>query len=138
MRPPSTRVVLPGTAVLLVDDDEDFLELFSALLATRGADVRCATSVDEALERVRNKYFAVIVSDLEMPGPDGIELIRRVRGSSDARISAIPAIALTARSDPLARELALKAGFCRHMVKPVDVAILCAEIALLIHAVNAN
>lgn len=132
------RVVLPGTAVLLVDDDEDFLELFSALLGTRGADVSCVTSVSEALESVSAKPFAVIVSDLEMPGPDGLELIRQVRASADERVAGIPAIALTARSDQLARELALQAGFCRHMVKPVDVAILCAEIALLSRAGVTN
>ncbi len=132
------RVVLPGTSVLLVDDDEDFLELFSALLSTRGAEVCCATSVEEALERLRAAPFAVIVSDLEMPGPDGIALIRLVRADSDPQLCEIPAIALTARSDPQARELALKAGFARHMVKPVDVAILCAEIAMLIRTVGAN
>jgi CheY-like chemotaxis protein len=138
MRPPSTRVVLPGTSVLLVDDDEDFLELFSALLSTRGAQVECATSVEDALERLRAQLFAVIVSDLEMPGPDGIALIRRVRACSDSHLREIPAIALTARSDPMARELALQAGFARHMVKPVDVAILCAEIAMLIRIVDSN
>ena len=132
------RVVLPGTTVLLVDDDEDFLELFSALLSTRGARVSCATSVEEALERLRMGPHAVIVSDLEMPGPDGIALIRQVRASVDRRLAEIPAIALTARSDPLARQLALNAGFGRHMVKPVDVAILCAEIAMLIGPPGSN
>ena len=121
-----------------MDDDEDFLELFSALLSTRGAQVCCATSVEEALECLRGAPFAVIVSDLEMPGPDGIALIRLVRADADPHLCEIPAIALTARSDPQARELALKAGFARHMVKPVDVAILCAEIAMLIRTVGAN
>jgi CheY-like chemotaxis protein len=138
MRPPSKRCVLPGTVVLLVDDDEDFLELFSALLSTRGAGVHCVTSVQEALEALGDKSFDVIVSDLEMPGPDGMELIRCVRASSDTRVAETPAIALTARSEKLAREQALRAGFCRHLVKPVDVAILCAEIALLCGDVDSN
>jgi CheY-like chemotaxis protein len=138
MRPPSRRIALPGTCVLLVDDDEDFLELFSALLSTRGADVFCVTSVAEALLSVRERSFHVIVSDLEMPGPDGLALIKELRASAETRISAIPAIALTARSDQMAREHALAAGFCRHLVKPVDVAILCAEIALLIHCDATN
>jgi CheY-like chemotaxis protein len=130
--------VLPATRVLIVDDDEDFLELFAALLSTRGAQVRCVASVPEALETLRKESFDVILSDLEMPGPDGIALIKQVRACSEARMAAIPAIALTARSDQLARQQALQAGFCRHIVKPVDVAILCAEIALLTRSEDTN
>jgi CheY-like chemotaxis protein len=131
MRPPSKVGLLAETRVLVVDDDEDWLELMAALLASRGAEVLCAQSVDGALDILRDLIADVVLSDLEMPGPDGFELIRSVRGSGSARVARIPAIALTARADLNARERALAAGFSRHLVKPVDAVLLCAEIALL-------
>jgi CheY-like chemotaxis protein len=117
--------------VLIVDDDEDWLELMAALLASRGAQVLCAPSVNDALDILERRVADVLLSDLEMPGPDGFELIRSMRASPSARVARIPAIALTARADPHAREQALAAGFSRHLVKPVDAVVLCAEIAVL-------
>jgi CheY-like chemotaxis protein len=131
MRPPSRLGALADTRVLVVDDDEDWLELMAAVLASRGAQVLCAQSVDNAIEMLQEMAADVLLSDLEMPGPDGFELIRCLRASSSARIAKIPAIALTARADWHAREQALAAGFSRHLVKPVDAVVLCAEIALL-------
>lgn len=131
MRPPSRVGALADTRVLVVDDDEDWLELMAALLASRGARVLCAQSVNNALETLREMAADVLLSDLEMPGPDGFALIRALRESSIARLAKLPAIALTARADMSARERALAAGFSRHLVKPVDAVVLCAEIALL-------
>jgi CheY-like chemotaxis protein len=131
MRPPSRVGALAETRVLVVDDDEDWLELMAALLASRGAQVLCAQSVDTALDVLAETPADVVLSDLEMPGPDGFELIRSLRTSPNARLARLPAIALTARADPSARERALAAGFSRHLVKPVDAVVLCAEIAML-------
>jgi CheY-like chemotaxis protein len=131
MRPPSSVGALAETRVLVVDDDEDWLDLMAALLASRGAQVLCAQSVENALEMLDEMDADVVLSDLEMPGPDGFELIRSLRGSSIARVARMPAIALTARADMSARERALAAGFSRHLVKPVDAVVLCAEIAML-------
>jgi CheY-like chemotaxis protein len=131
MRPPSSVGALAETRVLVVDDDEDWLELIAALLASRGAEVLCASSVDDALHILQEIAADVVLSDLEMPGPDGFELIHSLRTSTNARLVRLPAIALTARADLNARERALAAGFSRHMVKPVDAVVLCAEIAML-------
>ena len=137
MRPPSKVGALADTRVLVVDDDEDWLELMAALLASRGAQVLCAQSVDDALGILEERVADVLLSDLEMPGPDGFELIRCMRASECAHVAKIPAIALTARADASARERALAAGFSRHMVKPVDAVVLCAEIAMLSRARTA-
>src|SRR5688572_21884995 len=106
MRPPSSVGALAETRVLVVDDDEDWLELMAALLASRGAQVLCASSVDDALHLLDEIPADVVLSDLEMPGPDGFELIRSLRTSANARLVRLPAIALTARADPSARERA--------------------------------
>jgi len=132
MRMPTAPGSLAGTTVLVVDDDEDFLELLSVMLGCRGATVRCAHDAEEALMLLEDdQVFDVIVSDIEMPGARGTELISHIRQSANPRLAVIPAIALTASSNPATREEALAVGYSRHLMKPVDVVTLSGEIAVL-------
>lgn len=62
--------------VLLVDDEEGFLEVMSERLARRGIDVRTATSGPDAIRLAREEQFDAVVLDLAMPGMDGIETLR--------------------------------------------------------------
>ena len=64
-----------------------------------------------------------------MPGQDGYDLIRQVRALSSAQSGNVPAMALTAYARSSDREHALKAGFNRHVVKPVDPADLASHVA---------
>ena len=65
--------------VLLVDDEESFLEALSERLRMRGLEVSCARSGREALTEVEQHDFDAVVLDLAMPGLDGIETLRRMR-----------------------------------------------------------
>jgi PAS domain S-box-containing protein len=112
------RRALSEVNVLVVDDDRDARELISTALRHAGAIVSSASSVHEALERIRTAAPQAIVSDIAMPGGTGYDLLREVRGSP--RLAAIPAIALTAYGRVEDRERALSAGFNFHVTKPVD------------------
>lgn len=111
-----SRDALRGVRVLVVDDEDDARELIAIVLSTEGAEVCASASADDALERVASFEPDVIVSDIGMPGNDGLWLIARVRESH----AALPAVALTGltRREEVARVLA--AGFDEHLGKPVD------------------
>ncbi|HUG53860.1 MAG TPA: ATP-binding protein [Vicinamibacteria bacterium] len=111
-------VDLDGLSVLVVDDDGEARELVATALRRAGAQVRTAATASEALADMARHPPAVIVSDLEMPGEDGYQLIRRIRALDPARGGTIPAAALTAHVGPEEVRRALEAGFQWHMAKP--------------------
>lgn len=78
----------------------------------------------------------LLVSDIGMPGMDGLELIRRIRHHPSDRTRAIPAIAMTAFTRPADRARALEAGFQAHVPKPLDPAQLLAMAATLCDGVG--
>ena len=111
---------LQGLTVLVVDDQEDVRELMRIVLSRRGATVVAAESTATALEALDRCRPDVILSDLEMPGEDGYSLIRKVRARSAERGGAVPAAALTAYARTEDRVHSLRAGFHRHVPKPVQ------------------
>jgi PAS domain S-box-containing protein len=117
--------------VLVVDDDVDTLEAVRHLLEQAGARVSTAASASEAFHVLADEPPDVLLSDIGMPGEDGISLIRRVRGLDPARGGQVPAAALTAYTQPADRDLALGAGFQAFLAKPVDPRELAAAVARL-------
>jgi PAS domain S-box-containing protein len=111
---------LVGLRVLVVDDDEDAMEMLAAFLGRSGAEVSKAASASGALKEMSGREFDVIVSDIAMPVEDGYDFIRKVRASGDARGGLTPAVALTAYAGDGDRAQALRAGFQRHLAKPVE------------------
>jgi len=92
--------------VLLIDDDEDFLKGIGKALRINGIDNSGFSDPRKAVERYREHRFDVVVTDLKMPGMNGIEVIREIRGIDPcARI-----ILLTAYDDYDKMETALKSG----------------------------
>jgi len=67
--------------VLLVDDEEAFVEALGKRLKARGLNVETSNSGEEAITKAEERTFDVIVLDLAMPGMDGIETLKRLRGS---------------------------------------------------------
>jgi PAS domain S-box-containing protein len=116
---PLVATALSGVKVLVVDDEADGRELVATVLRASGAEVVVAGSALQALELVATEAPRLLISDIGMPGVDGYELMRRVRGLSGA-VAEIPAIALTAYSREQDRRLALEAGFQTHVAKPVE------------------
>jgi CheY-like chemotaxis protein len=127
--------VLRNVAVLVVDDDADAREAVSVSLARLGARVSTAASVAEAMGEAARRWPAVLVSDIGMPGEDGISLIERMRRLESTRGGRIRAVALTAYASEDDRRRILDAGYDLHVPKPVNTAAL---IALLVRLLAGN
>jgi len=117
---------LHGVKVLLVDDEVDSAGIIQRILERRGAAVRVASSMDEALDEFARFAPHVVLSDIGMPEHDGYELITQLRNLPGGRT--VPAVALTALARTEDRTRALRAGFQMHVAKPVDAAELVAVV----------
>jgi CheY-like chemotaxis protein len=118
---------LQGCRALVIDDDPDALDLFSRLLQRAGAQVRTALSAKDAQAAMTAVPFDVVLSDIEMPGEDGMALIQRLRADR----SRIPVVAVTAYGLTEDRVRLLAAGFDAHIAKPVDATELVAVVERL-------
>lgn len=119
---------LRGVHVLLVDDTEDVLELFGSYLRHVGATVTLARNGSEALACLAHARAHVIVTDLAMPGMDGVEFVARLRGDRGQDGASMPVIAVTAFPDQYSPERLTDAGFRSYLVKPVTPARVAVEV----------
>lgn len=124
-------VSLAGLHLIVVDNDPEARELLQSLLGRAGAEVRCASGVEEALALYRQRRPHVLLSDIEMEGGDGYALVRRIRELERGSAQRTPAIALTARTRDADRLRALSAGFQVHLPKPVNPVELVLAVANL-------
>ena len=122
---------LAGIRVLIAEDDDDARGLIEKVLATQGATVTAVSSAREALDLLLEGPFDVLVSDLEMPGMDGYQLIRELRLRPSEQGGSVPAAALTAYARTEDRMRALRAGFQLHLAKPVQPSELVTVVASL-------
>ncbi|HBB35541.1 MAG TPA: response regulator [Cyanobacteria bacterium UBA8803] len=122
---------LAGLRLLVVDDNADSRELLKILFEQEGAEVMAVPSVSEALAILACCKPDILLCDILMPGEDGYSLIRKVRSLELERGRQIPAIAVTAAASSQDRQLALSAGFHRHISKPVNFDDLVTAVACL-------
>ncbi len=110
-----TELPLAWRRILVLEDEADALELMSLLLRQQGAIVRAFDQPEQALAAAENGMFDLVISDLGLPGMDGLEFMRRLREHPLAP----KAIALTAYSDHASRAQALAAGYAHVEFKPI-------------------
>jgi PAS domain S-box-containing protein len=120
---------LSGKRILFVDDDPDAAGLVRHILEGCGAEVRTATSGNEAIALMSSAQFDVLISDIGMPEMDGFELMKAIRTLDRDSGGKIPAVALTAFSRSEDRRNAMVAGFDTFISKPVDEQELIAVVA---------
>ena len=128
---------LDGTRVLIVDDEDDARELFVSILRRAGAEVESAASAADAIDILSQRPPRVLVSDIEMPGRDGYELLEMAR----ARIppgQPFASVAVTAYARAVDKRRALDAGFDAHLAKPVEPEELLAAVASLISPIDVR
>lgn len=106
--------------VLLVDDEPTITRGYARTLADVGFEVEIANSGQQAHERVRNRAFDVIVSDIAMPGMSGLELLRGVREFD----LDVPVVMMTGGPAVESAVQAMEYGAHRYLIKPVDPAQL--------------
>jgi signal transduction histidine kinase/CheY-like chemotaxis protein len=125
---------LSGIRVLVVEDDDDARRLVEKELETQGATVKSVASAREALDVLGRERVDVLLSDIEMPGTDGYQLIKELRLRPLQQGGSVPAAALTAYARTEDRLRALRAGFQLHLAKPVQP----AELATVVFSLAAR
>ncbi len=113
-----------NASVLIVDDEEQFLEMLSKRLQARGLRIDSTTQGADALKKISEKDFDAIVLDLTMPGMDGIEVLHRIKQDNPD----LQVIILTGHATLEKGVEAMKGGAVDFMEKPVDMNILLEKI----------
>ena len=110
---------LAGVRIFLLDDDEDGRNLTARILGEYGATVLTATDVQSARVSLPPFDPHLVISDISMPGEDGYDFIRFLRGP-ESGCAEVPAIALTAFITDSDRSRLLSVGYQQHLAKPID------------------
>jgi len=100
--------------ILVIDDEENMLELYSRILGKEGYKVTTALTAEEALDLFRSKVFDLIIADLALPGMNGVELLKKVKEEDPD----IPYILITAYGTVESAVEAMKLGAFDYIPKP--------------------
>jgi pilus assembly protein CpaE len=119
-----------GERILFVDDEEQIRKLLSTWLARHGYEVTVAKDGLEALKSIRAKAPDLVITDVNMPNMNGLELTRRMR--ADHRTARIPVIMLSARKQADDVLTGYAEGADEYVPKPVEMSVLAAKIEVLI------
>ena len=121
-------------AILVVDDDAGLRRALRRVLVSQGFEVEVATGGDEALSRLREHTFDLVVLDVMMPGSDGIEVCERLRALGDR----LPVLMLTARDAVRDRVTGLDAGADDYLLKPFANEELVARVRALLRRAGGD
>lgn len=120
------QVPLNKKHILVVEDEEDILELIRYNLSKEGFKVTCANSGELGLSTARQMKPDLILLDLMLPGIDGFDVCRALRGEPDTRH--IPIIMITAKGEEPDMVTGLELGADDYVVKPFSPRVLLARI----------
>jgi len=109
---------MAGEPILVVDDTPVNLKLTRILLLNEGYKVLTAASAEEALDLLRGYRPQLILADIQLPGIDGLEMTRRIKG--DPSTNEIIVVALTAFAMKGDEQKAIEAGCDAYITKPID------------------
>ena len=118
------------TTVLVVDDDPDVCDLVAYKLRKSGYEVRSATDGDEAISAVAEQLPDLVLLDIMMPGPSGLEVLERWR--ADPATATLPVILLTARAQESDVETGFALGADDYILKPFSPRELARRVAAVI------
>ncbi|MGA8576667.1 MAG: response regulator [Candidatus Cybelea sp.] len=121
--------------ILVVDDNAANLDLMLYLLRSFGHEPEGRADGIAALESARAGNFALVLTDILMPGMDGYELARRFK--ADATLASTPLVAVTALAMPTDRKRADEAGFDGYITKPIDPRTFVSQIEAFLRADSA-
>ena len=117
--------IAPEAKVLVVDDHEMNLKVVKGLLAPLQIQIDTAANGKEAIEKVKNHQYHMVLMDHMMPVMDGIEATQAIRNLEDDSYRELPIIALSANATVEARELFQANGFFDFVPKPIKLKELC-------------
>jgi two-component system, OmpR family, response regulator CpxR len=110
--------------VLLVDDEQEFVEVLAERLEARGFDVRTSFSGDDALSKLKEGDADVVILDVLMPGKDGMETLREIKQLNPI----IEVIMLTGHATIETAISGLKLNAYDYLMKPTDTEALVTKI----------
>lgn len=120
-----------GITILLIDDHPVNLKLASQVLQSGGHTVIQAEDAEQALALLQENLPDLVLTDIALPGMDGLELTRRLK--ADPRLRHLPVVALTASAMKGDDTRMLLAGCDAYIAKPIDTRNLAVQVAA-IHA----
>ena len=113
--------------ILVVEDNRLNMKLVRDVLEHAGYDVVGAATGEEGVELALGVRPDLVLMDLQLPGIDGTEALRRIQQSAPGAV--MPVVAVTASAMPSDREAAARAGFDGFLEKPINVRALPAQVA---------
>jgi DNA-binding response OmpR family regulator len=126
--------VAPTPYVLVIDDDPALLDVLNLAFDDAGLRVGVARDGREGLAKILADRPDLVVSDVAMPGLDGFELCRRLRGSGVT----VPFVMLTSRDSEIDEALALDLGADDYVTKPFSTRVLVARVRALLRREEAR
>src|SRR5437899_9412170 len=114
--------------ILVVDDDGMSRRVLARLLNAAGYNCLVSKDGSEALGMIHERPPSLLLLDFDMPGPNGAEVLRRLRSDNDPAVAQIPAIMLTAHGSEQSEVSCLQAGADDFVTKPVNASVLRARI----------
>jgi len=112
--------------ILVVDDEEDILELLKYNLSREGYAADCVASGEDALRSAEKSSPDLVILDLMLPGMDGLEVCRRLKGGERTRH--VPVVMLTAKGEEADIVAGLELGADDYITKPFSPRVLVARI----------
>jgi two-component system response regulator ResD len=119
--------------ILVADDDEHIVELVSLYLRRAGYQVETALDGNEALRKARELKPGLLVLDIMMPGPDGLQICRALSRKGD-----VPIILLTARTSDIDKVAGLRIGADDYVTKPFNPDELVARVEAVLRRARAG
>jgi two-component system, OmpR family, alkaline phosphatase synthesis response regulator PhoP len=129
-------VLMAKESILVVDDEEDILELVEYNLAKDGYRISCAATGEAALKSAKGQLPDLIVLDLMLPGLDGLEICKRLKG--DPKTKHIPIVMLTAKGEEADIVTGLELGADDYITKPFSPRVLAARIKTVLRRKSAE
>lgn len=129
--PPAPRAAAGPRRVLYIEDNEVNRLLMQGMLARLpGIDLRLAELPEQGLAMAAAEPPQLVLLDIQLPGMDGFEVLRRLRALP--ALAHVPVVAVSANAMPADRERAAAAGFDDYITKPVDMPLLLATVERLL------
>jgi len=121
---------MAGKLILIVEDNERNRKLVRDVLQFTGYETIEAETGEEGIRLAQDRHPDLILMDIELPGMNGIEALRRLR--ADPRTRGIPVIAVTASAMTQDRLRIMSAGFDGYLSKPINVKEFVAAVQQLL------
>lgn len=118
----------PPVSVLLVEDDHRILVSVQAMLADAGCVVSTATDAYQAIAIVHSWHIDVVVTDIDMPGLSGIDLLKALATSHPG----LPVVMMTGVVSPEGKDVAYALGAVAYLAKPLQATVLIDAVQLAV------